>query len=59
MSDANTPFPLLPEHQDLILFSLNVEKFDEFTAMLDALPNENQGLARLMAVKAPWGTDKA
>ncbi len=44
---------------DQVFFSLDANKFNEFTAMLDAPPSHNLGLERLMAVKAPWRTDKA
>ncbi|WP_447867689.1 type II toxin-antitoxin system TacA family antitoxin [Rahnella bonaserana] len=39
---------------DQVFFQLDTEKFDEFRAMLDAPQKANQGLERLMAVKAPW-----
>lgn len=39
---------------DQVFFQLDTEKFHEFTAMLDAPLRTNQGLERLMAVKAPW-----
>ena len=39
---------------DQVFFQLDTEKFLEFTAMLDAPQKANQGLERLMAVKAPW-----
>lgn len=39
---------------DQVFFSLDTEKFKQFTAMLDAPPGPNAGLDRLMAVKAPW-----
>ncbi|WP_348753280.1 DUF1778 domain-containing protein [uncultured Aquincola sp.] len=39
---------------DQVFFSLDAEKFKQFTAMLDAPPGPNAGLDRLMAVKAPW-----
>lgn len=43
---------------DQVFFSLDTEKFQQFAAMLDAPPEPNPGLARLMAVKAPWaGSD--
>lgn len=61
MHDANIPLPSLPDQHDLInsgLFSLDAKKFNEFTALLDAPPSHNPGLARLMAVKAPWRADK-
>lgn len=44
---------------DQVFFSLDTNKFNEFTAMLDAPPSHNPGLERLMAVKAPWRADKA
>jgi len=44
---------------DQVFFSLDADKFNEFTAALDAPPSHNPGLERLMAVKAPWRTDKA
>ena len=61
MRETDIAVSSLPEQQDLIdsgLFSLTTEKFNEFTAMLDAPLSENPGLARLMAVKAPWRADK-
>jgi len=39
---------------DQVFFKLDVDKFREFTKMLDAPPTHNRGLERLMAVKAPW-----
>ena len=39
---------------DQVFFSLDAEKFRQFTALLDAPPAANPGLERLMAVKAPW-----
>ena len=39
---------------DQVFFSLNAEKFRQFTALLDAPTAANPGLERLMAVKAPW-----
>jgi uncharacterized protein (DUF1778 family) len=44
---------------DQVFFGLDAEKFQQFTAMLDAPPSANEGLARLMAVKAPWESNKA
>lgn len=41
---------------DQVFFSLDAEKFRQFTALLDAPPEPNPGLERLMAVKAPWNT---
>lgn len=39
---------------DQVFFSLDADKFHQFTALLDAPPGPNPGLERLMAVKAPW-----
>lgn len=44
---------------DRVFFSLDADKFKQFTAMLDAPPGPNAGLERLMAVKAPWSTGAA
>jgi uncharacterized protein (DUF1778 family) len=44
---------------DQVFFSLDSARFQQFTTMLDAPPGPNPGLERLMAVKAPWGADKA
>ncbi len=44
---------------DQVFFGLDSEKFQQFTAMLDAPPSPNAGLERLMAVKAPWESNKA
>jgi uncharacterized protein (DUF1778 family) len=44
---------------DQVFFSLDDDKFKHFTAMLDAPPSHNPGLERLMAVTAPWASDKA
>ena len=44
---------------DQVFFSLNADKFQQFSALLDAPPNPNPGLERLMAVKAPWGKASA
>ena len=43
---------------DQVFFNLDTEKFKKFTAMLDAPPRANQGLERLMAVKAPWSSKR-
>jgi len=43
---------------DQVFFGLDAEKFAQFTALLDAPPSTNAGLARLMAVKAPWAGNK-
>lgn len=42
---------------DQVFFSLDDDRFKQFTAMLDA-PAPNPGLERLMAVKAPWSDGK-
>ncbi|MCK9189468.1 DUF1778 domain-containing protein, partial [Acidithiobacillus sp.] len=34
---------------DQVFFGLDAEKFQQFTAMLDAPPHANEGLERLMA----------
>lgn len=44
---------------DQVFFGLDAEKFRQFTALLDAPPAPNDGLARLMAVPAPWAGDPA
>lgn len=41
---------------DQVFFSLDAQKFKQFTEMLDAPPGPNPGLERLLAVKAPWST---
>jgi uncharacterized protein (DUF1778 family) len=47
---------------DQVFFSLDADKFQQFTALLDA-PRANtlrlnKGLERLMSVKAPWRKSK-
>lgn len=39
---------------DQVFFSLDTDKFQQFTALLDAPAAPNAGLQRLMAVRAPW-----
>ena len=39
---------------DQVFFSLDDAKFQKFTAMLDAPIQPNEGLERLLTVKAPW-----
>jgi uncharacterized protein (DUF1778 family) len=39
---------------DQVFFKLDVARFQQFTALLDAPPTPNEGLKKLMAVKAPW-----
>lgn len=41
---------------DQVFFSLEADKLRQFTALLDAPPQPNPGLERLMALKAPWTT---
>ncbi len=40
---------------DQVFFSLDDERFQQFTAMLEGPVATNPGLERLMTVKAPWG----
>jgi uncharacterized protein (DUF1778 family) len=35
-------------------FNLGEEEFERFTAMLDAPPEDNPRLARLLGTRAPW-----
>jgi uncharacterized protein (DUF1778 family) len=44
---------------DQVFFGLSKDRFQEFTALLDAPAQANAGLERLMAVQAPWGTATA
>ena len=37
-----------------VFFSLDTDKFKQFTQMLDAPPIHNLGLERLMVVEPPW-----
>jgi len=39
---------------DQVFFSLDADKFRQFTQLLDAPAAHNPGLLRLMEVKAPW-----
>ena len=39
---------------DQVFFNLDVEKFRQFTKLLDAPATRNPGFERLMAVQAPW-----
>jgi len=39
---------------DQVFFSLDDDKFRQFTAMLDAPVQPNLGLERLLAIEAPW-----
>lgn len=42
---------------DQVFFSLDTDKFRQFTKMLDAPPAHNPGLERLMAINVPWKSD--
>ena len=44
---------------DQVHFRLESAQFEQFMALLDAPPAANPGLARLLAVKAPWDADPA
>ena len=44
---------------DQVFFRLDSDKFEQFTALLDAPPGPNPGLERLLALKAPWSAAKA
>lgn len=44
---------------DRVFFSLDADKYRQFSKMLDAPPARNPGLERLMAVNAPWKTKAA
>lgn len=39
---------------DQVFFSLDLDKFQQFTALLDAPAPPNAGLQRLLAVQPPW-----
>ena len=39
---------------DQVFFSLDTDKFRQFTQLLDAPPEHNPGLELLMPVKTPW-----
>lgn len=39
---------------DQVHFALDEDRFRQFVELLDAPPEPNHGLARLLAVKAPW-----
>ena len=43
---------------DQVVFSLDENRIQQFTALLDAPQTANPGLECLMAVKAPWRTAK-
>ena len=42
---------------DQVHFTLDAERFQQFLDLLDAPPQPNPGLERLMAVKAPWAAE--
>ena len=44
---------------DQVFFALDDDKFQQFTALLDAAPAANPGLERLRAVKAAWHSGSA
>jgi uncharacterized protein (DUF1778 family) len=44
---------------DQVFFRLDADKFEQFVALLDAPPQPNPGLERLMAVRAPWDSKPA
>lgn len=44
---------------DQVFFSLDAEKFRQFTKLLDAPPPRDSGVERLRVVKAPWGKKSA
>lgn len=44
---------------DQVFFGLDADKFGQFIAILDTPPLPNEGLQRLMAVKAPWENSQA
>lgn len=39
---------------DQVHFSLNAEKFQQFTALLDTPPKSNEGLKRLLELEPVW-----
>lgn len=44
---------------DQVFFKLDAGQFAALAALLDAAPQHNPELERLMAVKAPWGNKAA
>lgn len=44
---------------DQVYFRLDADKFQKFMDLLDAPPQPNPGLERLMSPKAPWETGSA
>ncbi|MDI1251578.1 DUF1778 domain-containing protein [Thermomonas sp.] len=60
MRDAALNLRAKPEQRDLIdqvFFSLDTDRFMQFTALLDTPATPNAGLQRLMAVRAPWAAN--
>ena len=41
---------------DQVFFNLDETRLRQFQALLDAPPEPNPGLGRLLAVKTPWNT---
>lgn len=44
---------------DQVFFGLDTDRFQAFTALLDAPASLNPGLARLIAVQPPWDSKSA
>ncbi|BDT66870.1 hypothetical protein os1_10350 [Comamonadaceae bacterium OS-1] len=44
---------------DQVFFGLDADRFQAFTALLDAPASPNPGLARLMEVQPPWDSKAA
>ena len=44
---------------DQVFFGLDTDRFQAFTALLDAPVSPDHGLARLMAVQPPWDSKAA
>lgn len=63
MRDAAIHLLAMPEQRDLIdrasAVMLDTDKFQQFTALLDAPPAHNPGFERLLAVTAPWVAAKS
>jgi uncharacterized protein (DUF1778 family) len=43
---------------DQVFFQLDAQRFRRFNALLDAPAEPNEGLKKLMVVKAPWGKSR-
>lgn len=39
---------------DQVFFELDADRFEQFTALLEAPPDVNIGLQRLLSVQPPW-----